>query len=269
MVPGAALAFERTLAEAVERFGWGGRVTLSNHFHLALETPGPNLSEGMHWLLTTYCSRHNRFRARQGHLFQGRYKSLLIENAAYLDCVVDYIHLNPVRARLVPPHRLGDYRTSSLWWWLKPRLPEWFEGTSAPRRGAEKRPWPSDCPSRIGRGDRRTAHRILSRGWAIGTAGWRKALAKEQSDTPLGVGLKLDELRGLPRDCWQRELEAGLAELGKTLADAERDAKGAGWKIDLARRLRVAANAPHRWIARTPPPRSRVVVRAYLAASSD
>jgi len=271
-VPGAALAFERTLAEAVGRFRWvvHAYVTLSNHFHLALETPEPNLSEGMHWLLTTYCSRHNRFRARQGHLFQGRYKSLLIENAAYLDCVVDYIHLNPVRARLVPPHRLGDYRTSSLWWWLKPCLPEWLEGTSAPRRGSGE--------ETLGRlialaesAAETDGLRIgsYSRGWAIGTAGWRKALAKEQSDAPLGVGLELDELRGLQRDCWQRELEAGLAELGKTLADAERDAKGAGWKIDLARRLRVAANAPHRWIAQTLHLGAESSVRAYLAASSD
>ena len=61
---GAAAAFERTLAEAIERYQWRAHafVILSTHFHLAIETPEPNLSEGMHWLLTTFCSRHNRYR---------------------------------------------------------------------------------------------------------------------------------------------------------------------------------------------------------------
>ena len=76
---GAALAFERALAEATRRYRWRvhAYVVLSNHFHVALETPEPNLTDGMHWLLTTFCSRHNRCRGRHGHLFQGRYKALL------------------------------------------------------------------------------------------------------------------------------------------------------------------------------------------------
>jgi REP element-mobilizing transposase RayT len=71
---------------------------LRNHYHVALTTPVPNLGDGMHWLQTTFALRFNRFRSERGHLFQGRYQSPLVEDAAALVRVVDYIHLNPVLA---------------------------------------------------------------------------------------------------------------------------------------------------------------------------
>src|SRR5688572_8900047 len=78
---GASQAFIRALEEAAERFRWRvhAYVVMSNHYHVALETPEPNLAIGMHWLQTTYATRHNRFRGRHGHLWQGRFKSLLIQ----------------------------------------------------------------------------------------------------------------------------------------------------------------------------------------------
>ena len=80
---------------------------MRNHFHLASKTPAPNVTEGMHWLLGTFANRFNRFRDERGHLFQGRYQAQLIEDALALGRVVDYIHLNPVRAGLVAPEAVG------------------------------------------------------------------------------------------------------------------------------------------------------------------
>ena len=79
---GTAKAFEVTLDEACEQHGWKlhAYVILRNHFHLALTTPEPNLVEGMHWLQSTFASRFNRLRGERGHLFQGRYQALLIED---------------------------------------------------------------------------------------------------------------------------------------------------------------------------------------------
>ena len=73
--------FEETLFAACERFGWivHAYVLLSNHFHVALETPEANLVRGMQWLQSTFGNRFNRLVRERGHIFQGRYKSLLIE----------------------------------------------------------------------------------------------------------------------------------------------------------------------------------------------
>jgi hypothetical protein len=75
------VAFERTLFEACERAGWEllAYCILSNHFHLCLGTPRGNLSEGMRWLQATFANRFNRYRKESGHLFQGRFKSLVVE----------------------------------------------------------------------------------------------------------------------------------------------------------------------------------------------
>ena len=89
---GAAEAFLRVLFEAADKFGWWvhAYVLMRNHFHLAIETPQPNLGDGMHWLQTTMSPRVNRLRKEHGHLFQGRYKSLVIEDVAALGRVGDY-----------------------------------------------------------------------------------------------------------------------------------------------------------------------------------
>jgi len=77
---GAKVGFERTLFEACERADWKllAYCILSNHFHLCLGTPRGNLSEGMRWLQATFANRFNRYRKESGHLFQGRFKSLVV-----------------------------------------------------------------------------------------------------------------------------------------------------------------------------------------------
>ena len=73
-------AFERCLFEAVDRCGWKlhAHVVMSNHFHLVVETPEPNLVVGMKWLQSTFATRFNRLRKERGHVFQGRSKRFLL-----------------------------------------------------------------------------------------------------------------------------------------------------------------------------------------------
>ncbi len=113
---GAASSFVATLGEASTRFEWEFHAfsILRNHFHLALTTPIPNLADGRHRLQTTLAVRSNRFRAERGHPFQGRYQSPPVENAAALLRGVDPIHLNPVRAGIVPAEQVAQFRWSSL-----------------------------------------------------------------------------------------------------------------------------------------------------------
>lgn len=109
--------FLRTLREACEKTGWQihSYCLMVNHFHLVAETPRGNLIEGMRWLLGTYTGRFNRRHQECGHLFGGRYKSLIIDERSpdYLRTACDYVHLNPARAGLVPKEqRLATFRWS-------------------------------------------------------------------------------------------------------------------------------------------------------------
>ena len=71
---------------------------MSNHYHLLIETTQPNLSRIMQYINTAYSVYYNKKRNRSGHLFQGRYKSIIIEGDSYFLELTRYIHLNPVRA---------------------------------------------------------------------------------------------------------------------------------------------------------------------------
>jgi len=95
-----------TLAGACTKCDWQVHAycLMTNHFHLVMETPSANLVSGMKWLLGTYTVRFNRRHQLRGHLFAGRYKSLLIDESDpyYLRIACDYVHLNPARAGLIP-----------------------------------------------------------------------------------------------------------------------------------------------------------------------
>lgn len=106
--------FLATLAWVVERFGWicHAYCLMDNHFHLLIETPQPNLSLGMRQLNGVYTQRFNRTHQRVGHLFQGRFKAILVERDNYLLELCRYIVLNPVRAHMVVS--AGEYRWSSF-----------------------------------------------------------------------------------------------------------------------------------------------------------
>ncbi len=81
-----------------------------------VETPQANLVAGMKWFLGIYTSRFNRRHKLFGHLFNGRYKAVIVDGSdnGYLRTVCDYVHLNPVRARMLAEEQpLGDYAWSS------------------------------------------------------------------------------------------------------------------------------------------------------------
>ena len=84
---------------------------MNNHYHLLLRTIEANLSRSMQWFGTTYTRRYNLRHGKKGHLFQGRFKSIIIEDDSYLFQLFCYIHRNPLRARMVK--RLADYKWSS------------------------------------------------------------------------------------------------------------------------------------------------------------
>jgi REP element-mobilizing transposase RayT len=105
--------FIKYLEKASERFSviFHGYCLMSNHYHLLIQTPDSNLSKAMQWINVSYATYFNRKRDRHGHLFQGRFKAILIDADEYLKHLSRYIHLNPVRAKMVSSP--SDYQWSS------------------------------------------------------------------------------------------------------------------------------------------------------------
>src|SRR6516165_6322669 len=115
--------FLKTLAEACQKTGWQVHAycLMRNHYHLVLETPNANLVAGMAWLQGTYTIRLNHRHKLIGHVLSGRYKAQLVDGSGngYLRTACDYVHLNPVRARLLKPEeRLLAYPWSSFGYYL-------------------------------------------------------------------------------------------------------------------------------------------------------
>jgi REP element-mobilizing transposase RayT len=120
--------FLAVLGRTVSLFRWRlhAYVLMGNHYHLLLETPEPTLSRGMRELNGIYTQAFNRSHRRSGHLFQGRFKAILVEKDAHLLELCRYVVLNPVRAGIVG--------TAKVWPWSSYRAtaglrepPEWLE----------------------------------------------------------------------------------------------------------------------------------------------
>ena len=253
--------FETTLFEACGRYGWRlhAYVLMSNHYHAALETAEPNLTTGMQWLQSTFANRFNRAVRQRGHVFQGRYKSLLIEDRAALLSVVNYIHLNPVRAVLVSVAHIPDYALSSFpkffwrharrppcltatdWLWeaggLKPTLAGMrrYQGYLAHREEADP-------------GQRDVLYRRLCRGWYIGTREGRRSLVLDKLATRSSKPASTQRRR-YGEDAAEALLHKGLGCLSRTKADLQRDRKGAKWKVILACWIRQQTGISNRWLA--------------------
>ena len=100
---------------------------MTNHYHLLVHTPRGNLSRFMRHAAGVYTQRFNRLHKKDGPLFRGRYKAILVQEDAYLTHLVRYIHLNPVQAKLVQDPK--DYPWSSHLHYLKAKDEEWLRVT--------------------------------------------------------------------------------------------------------------------------------------------
>ena len=137
--------FFRLFGRVVERFSWlcHAYCLMDNHYHLVVETPLPNLPSGMRQLNGLYAQWFNRRYERSGHLFQARYRSILVERETYLLELCRYVVVNPVRA--------GVCSDLARWPWSSyaataglaepPRFlsTDWLLSEFAPRRGLAER----------------------------------------------------------------------------------------------------------------------------------
>ncbi len=269
---GAHLSFENCLFEACEKCGWvlEGFCVMTNHFHLVVRTPRGNLIYGMKWLQSTFANRYHRFRKVHGKLFQGRYKSLIVEQDGYLGALLHYVHLNPVRAGMVSVEELKHYRWSSYWYLFnKRKRPTYLDCSGALHAAGAL----ADTP--IGRthyeaylkwlsadsaAQKEMAFETMCRGWAIGTKEFKKALLEEVEDDKDNNGSKAaaeripsydgQRLREANQLRWEMLLDAGLAALGKDTQSITTDLKSAQWKVMLACLLKQKSSATNVWITK-------------------
>ena len=263
---GAGEAFERTLAEAAERYGWRlhAYVVMRNHFHLALELSEPNLSEGMKWLQGTWIRRYNVRRHLVGRPFQGRYKALLVEPGHAFGQVCHYIHLNPVRAGVVAAQRPASYSLSSL-----PRFPQrknrpgWLDPITVLQTAGGLKDtaagWRSyyeyleflatDEPNR-----KELVASRMSRGWCLGTKEFKQAnreqaiLRGAELDQLRYAGLEPERLRAERCSAWEEMLDrlakaadVDLAHLGERKSDPA--------KVLLAAAMKQSTSVANTWLA--------------------
>ena len=253
-------AFESCLFEACERGHWllHAFAILDNHYHLALETPQGNLVAGMQWLQATFANRFNRFRHEHGHLFQGRYKGLIVESGGPLAQVCDYIHLNPVRAGIVSTPELGRYRFSSYWYLRRAnRRPEFLQCATAvhelglPDRlegwksYADYLAWQAD----EGPAGKNDAYVSLSSGWALGTDSFKAGLVKDHALLAISRAWEDIGAAEVRRLQWATALAEALRLLGKDELDCARERKSVPWKIAIAAYLKKCTQASNHWLA--------------------
>jgi len=254
--------FFEALGEACEKTGWQIHAwcLMHNHFHLVIETPQANLVAGMKWFLSTYTARFNRRHKLFGHLFSGRYKSLIVDGSGngYLKTVCDYVHLNPARAKVLRPDRpLGSYMWGSMRYYLLPRRkrPVWLrvdrllgehgiprdskEGCREFGRRMELRRRAEDDPKQL---------KGLQRGWYLGSEAFRKELLAQMAER-IGENHYGEERAQSETERAERVVQDGLKGLRWKEADLAARAKGDPAKVKLAVRLRLETTATVKWIA--------------------
>jgi putative transposase len=252
--------FVEALSETCERYGWvlHAYVVMSNHYHLAVETPLANLSAGMQYLQSVFSNRFNRFVGEGGHVFQGRYKALVLEGATALLQVVDYIHLNPVRAGLVKVDELKAYGLSSFPRFFRTRgRPAFLRAEDFLHEAGGLTDSPAGMAAYHRRlklvleedpGKRDEEFRRLCRGWYIGSGEGKAALAGQIQGGK--VAANAEARREVEEHRWEALLEAALRALGKTELEAKKERKGAEWKLAVGAWLKGQSGVGNEWLAR-------------------
>lgn len=257
--------FLETLAQVCQRTGWRihAYVLMSNHYHWLLETPQANLVAGMRWFQSCFTVRYNVRHRKAGHLFQGRYKAVLVEPEAsgYFAAVADYIHLNPARAGLIGKRdALRHYRWSSLPWYVESARgrPVWLEVTRVlgelgwQDRAKDRRAYGQRMEERAREGLSEDLLREMRRGWVLGGEGFRDRVLDWMEKNVASKRRKVRREES-DQDHGQRQAERIIQEMLAALRIDEAEllaARKGDWRKRLiGQRVRAETSVSLRWLA--------------------
>lgn len=265
--------FLDTLSEACGRTGWRVHafVLMKNHYHLLIETPEANLVDGMRWLQGTYTKRFNIRHNQVGHLFQGRYKALVVDPAGdYFSTLSNYIHLNPARAKCFDLERetLETYPWSSYFLYLHPtKRPDWIfvdrtlgclalldtpTGLKTYSEIMQKRVVEISCSDNPWEADKRWEG--IRKGWCVGSEEFRNrmvealdnVLKERRRDSFVGIETqKHDVLEA------QRLLDKGLLTFKLSKSDLKELKKSDPHKKTIAWFIRKNTSVRNEWITKS------------------
>jgi REP element-mobilizing transposase RayT len=258
---GAKRAFVKALDETASKQGWRvyAWALMSNHYHLALETPQPNLVDGMKELQGTFATRFNRLRRENGHVFQGRYKSLLVETGAHLGMLCHYIHLNPVRAGLCAVEQLDQWPWTSLPWLMRPKLrATWYDAAESLLHAgelADTRSGRENYAAYLGwlqenkAAQKEARFERMSKGWVIGSRQFKRDLLEDHRAL-LEHGAITPEALAEGRELrWEEELGRLLQRIDRRADDLAVESKSAPWKVALGAALKQKTTVTNRWLS--------------------
>ncbi|MBI5774742.1 MAG: hypothetical protein HZA89_13480, partial [Verrucomicrobia bacterium] len=240
------------------------------------------------WLQGTWAARFNRFRGEAGRPFQGRYKALHVEPGHALAQVAHYIHLNPVRAKVVPIAKVADFAWSSLPLFLSRDRPAALEGGTVLRESGDlsdtRAGWLAYVAYLGVIAEEETKLRDkrfgrLSRGWVIGSVEFKAELKKELSANGAAGG-RLELLGAdsaahaeLRSELWEERLQSGARLLDVDL-NALPVQKSAPGKVQLAALLKATTSVSNGWVAQRlqmgePASVSQFVRRFHLSGGAN
>jgi hypothetical protein len=232
---------------------------MRNHYHLALETPKGNLVDGVHWLQSTFGNRFNRFRGENGRAFQGRYQAILVEPGLHLSRLVNYIHLNPVRAKIVSLELLPQFRWSSYRHFMRlsserpPALVcgDWLQAggglTDSPGGWNSYREHLAWLMADEGR-QKEEAFDRMSQGWLHGGTDFQKTVLEQFKQMTVAQDWGHGEVREINQIEHERLLDRALKALGHAPEFIALSPKAAPWKIAIAVWMKSRSHVTNRWL---------------------
>ncbi len=252
--PAAKRLFIQALFDTVELHQWilYAYAVMDNHFHLVVSTPLGNLDKGMHALQSDFANKHKAFRQEVGHVFQSRYSASHFRLLASATKAFDYVHLNPVRAKVVSLEELDRYPWTSMRCLRHPKgrgcvslgdALGYFHGLKDDADGWSA--YVEKLRLSLIMDDRYMTDEEL----AGLVRKVRKGSLREARPRPMAVNQTREELLAAQKDGWTKVFYQVLAAEGLVGVDFSVMTKSDGRKVRVAAKVRKLCPATSVWLA--------------------